>query len=219
MSQPEPSLLTILLQPQLWLAGLVHILLSIVVTLGMERIRGWLISPVLIWQWEHIATPLLRILLLLLFIALGYPLIFGIQEAPGLWALLTSEHANTRNLVNLLFLIAILFPLIPVIGNWQALVLPMQGILASAIVFSWLAREQGMITISYWPGIPVFILIVVMAWLTHYLALRLAHLTGHRLDMALHLRDSGEFIARSTILVLQSPAILIYSLALGHQMV
>lgn len=218
MIPSEPTLISILLQPRLWFAAGLHVLLSIAVTLGMEYVRERLVSPVLLWQWEHVASPLLRIFLLMLFIALAYPIMFGLHEAPSLAALLASEHANTRNLVNLLFLIAVLFPLLPVIGNWQALILPLQGIFASAVVFTWLAREQGVIAISYWPGIPIFILIVVMAWLTHYLALAFAHHAGHRLDSALHLRDSSEFLARSTILVLQSPAILVYSLSLGRQL-
>jgi hypothetical protein len=214
----ELSLIDVLLYPDLWQAGTIYIILAILITLGTEYIRSRLTSTVLLWQWEHIAAPLMRIILLLIFIALGYPVIFGLQEAPSLGVIMSGEGVRPYTLINLLFLSALLFPLIPVIGNWQALILPLQGILASALIFGWLAREQGLMAISYWPGVPVFLSIVALACLTHYLALALAHHFGNRLDAGMNVHNSGEFMARSTILVLQSPAILVYSLALGRQL-
>ena len=118
----------------------------------MDRIYDRLEHPLLQWKWDHIAMPLLEVALMVLFIILAYPVIFGVQDAPSIISLFSKDELRINYLVNLLFVISLLFPLIPIIGNWYELILPLQGIAASMMIFSWLTASVSVTDYSFWPG-------------------------------------------------------------------
>ena len=193
--------------------------IAILIVLPLSvRIHARLKLHVLQWQWDHIAMPLLYVLLLILFIAMAYPLLFGIENAPSLGKLLGSGEIRMNKLVNLVFIISLLFPVIPVLGEWRELILPLQGIAATMMIFSWLTYDLGVKNVHYWPGLTNTALILAVAVLTHWLAIRLAGFIGHRFDTRFNVLDSGELFARCLILFMQSPAVLIFSTGLGKQL-
>ena len=183
-----------------------------------DRIHRALEHSVLQWPWDHIGMPLLRAALMLLFILLAYPLIFAIADAPSIGTLLDNDERRVNYLINLLFLVTLLFPLIPVLGEWEELILPAQAIAACSLLFTWLAAAQGLSNIRYWPGINTVVYILVLAFVTHKLAQAVSHYLGESIDEKFNITDAGQLLSRALVLFMQSPAILLYSAALGRQL-
>lgn len=144
--------------------------IAIIIVLPLsDRIHASLEHSILQWNWDHVAMPLIQVLLIILFIVIAYPVVFGINAAPSIGAVLSDGEIRMNILVNLLFVLTLLFPLIPIIGNWNELILPLQGIAASMMIFSWLASEVGIERISYWPGFLNILMIIFVAFITHKL--------------------------------------------------
>jgi len=213
------SLLQIMLSGHFILAVIAYGLAILILLPLSARISNRLEHPLLLWHWDNIVTPLSEVVLLILFISLAFPEIFGIRQAPSIGRLLLGGELRINNLVNVLFLITLLFPLIPVFGKRRELILPFQGIAAVMMIFNWLAHELGMAQVSYWPGMQNVILIMVVARLSYWLAQRLAAFIGRRFDTYFNVVQSGALFARCLILFMQSPALLIYSVGLGKQIV
>ena len=212
------SLLQIMLNGHFIFATIIYGLAVLLVLPLSARISNRLEHPLLLWHWDNIVTPLSEAVMLILFISLAFPEIFGIRQAPSIGRLLLGGELRINNLVNVLFLITLLFPLIPVFGERRELVLPLQGIAAVMMIFNWLAHELRLEQISYWPGMQNIILILVVAVLSYWLAARLAAFIGHRFDTHFNVTQSGALFARCMILFMQSPALLIYSAGLGKQL-
>jgi hypothetical protein len=183
-----------------------------------DRIHRVLEHSILQWSWDKIGMPFLRAVLMLLFLLLAYPVIFAISDAPPVIALLDNDELRVNYLINLIFVVTLLFPLIPVLGKWEELILPAQAITASAMLFSWLAADLGIKNIQYWPGIITVISILVIAFLSHWLALAVSHFLGDAIDEKFSVEHAGHLLSRALVLFMQSPAILLYSAALGRQL-
>jgi hypothetical protein len=167
------------------------------------------------WILLHMGLPLLRVALLLAFILMAYPALYGTDGFPTLGQVLSREPGRLSDLVNGAFLIALLLPWVPWIGRIQALVLPAQGITASALLFHWASRDAALGSVDLWPGIGTLLGIALAAFLGHLLALRLAVWVRDWGRTALHVDDLDEAGYQAMILILQAPAILLYSLSLG----
>lgn len=168
------------------------------------------------WLMEHAVIPAARALSLVVFILIAYPVLFGFETAPAIAELLSGDRLRLANLVNVIFLLSLLLPLLPIVSRIPALVLPIQGIAASSIVFQWWAASQPQVEVGYWPGWMTFIGIIVLALLTHELAKWLSHQLEKRLDTLLHRIGSGKLIYRSVVMIMQVPVILLYTLSLGR---
>ncbi len=169
------------------------------------------------WPWDHLGTPLLRTLLILVFISLAYPELFAVRDAPSIAELLAMDDERGTRVVNIIFLLTLLMPLLPVIGNMEFLVLPLQGMTASAVLFSWLAETKNVKDVSYFPELVTMVFILVMAVLTHWFALHAAARIGEELDEKFRVENSASFISKAMVLIMQSPIILLYGISLGHQ--
>jgi hypothetical protein len=212
------SVLEIVFSARFLAALSIYGILIAVILPYLDRIHDRLEHPVLQWKWDHIAMPLLQVVLLLLFILMAYPVIFGIPEAPPLSALLARDELRINYLVNLLFVVSLFFPLIPVAGNWHELILPLQGIAASMMIFSWLAASLGVARYNFWPGWYVVLFCLAFGVISRWLAAYIAMMVGNKLDKAFNVLDSGELFSRGLILLMQSPVILAFSSGLGKQL-
>ena len=170
------------------------------------------------WFWDHIGTPLLRTILIIMFIILAYPELFAVKQAPDVSELLAMGDDRAIHVINIIFLLTLLVPLLPVIGSMESLILPLQGMTASAVLFSWLAESQRVRGVSYFPELSTMIFIFVMAVLTHWFALHISANIGEELDEKYRVVNSSSFISKAMVLVIQSPIILLYSLSLGRQL-
>lgn len=212
------SLSQVLVNGHFLFACLVYAVTVIIAVLFLERIHNALNHAFLQWAWDHVGIPLARAGLLILFILLAYPVLFGTQTAPPLQTLFAADAMRVNHLLNLVFLITLLLPLIPVIGTRPAWVVPLQGIAACALLFSWLATEQGLEKVSYWPGGNTLMLIAVIAIATYWLAIYLSRQVGQHLDTAFEVKGASILVFEATVLVFQTPALLLFSLALGRQL-
>lgn len=194
---------------------------AITIVLGLlcfNKIHNALDHSILQWPWDNIGMPLLRAALMLVFILLAYPLIFALVDAPSISTLLDANERRVNYLINILFLVTLLFPFIPVLGKWEELILPAQAIAASAMLFSWLAAYQGITDIQYWPGLYTALYILVLAFVTHWLAITAFQYLGETIDEKFNVTNAGQLLSRAFVLFMQSPAILIYCAALGRQL-
>jgi hypothetical protein len=212
------SIIEILLSAKFLVALIIYAVLIAIFLPILDRVHDRLESHFLHWKWDHIAMPLAQVVMLILFILIAYPVIFAIEDAPSIFSLLSRDGLRINYLVNLLFVISLFFPLVPVIGNWHELILPVQGIVASMMIFSWLAASLNITQYSYWPGWEVIVWCIIMGIITHWSAVYLAHTIGHKLDKTFNVLDSGELFSRGLILLMQSPVILIFSSGLGKQL-
>jgi hypothetical protein len=168
--------------------------------------------------WEIIGLPLMMAFLMIGFIFLAYPINFGIEQAPSISELLNIDDKRSNFLINMVFLLTFFFPLIPVIGKWEELIIPLQGILASIIIFSWLCQGLGIKRYSLFPDFKTIFFIIIISIITHWIAKYFsAHLGGY-LDKLYHREGFQILIFKAVILIMQSPVIFIFGIHLGKQL-
>lgn len=169
------------------------------------------------WYLQHIWIPLIRVFSIIAFIVLAYPVLFGLNEAPPILELLaTDNHLNT--LLNLLFFVTLGLSLLPVIDRLPALVLPLQGIAAILLLVNWLLPMRNSPTVDFWPNNRLLIGLLLMALISHWLALKTARVVGDWLDQRLNREGFEILLYQITLLLFQAPIILSYSLYLGNQL-
>ncbi len=170
------------------------------------------------WTMKHTVVPAARALALVIFIITAYPVLFGVESALPISDLLAKEKMRLTHLVNVVFFLSLLLPMIPIFSRWPALVLPIQGIAASTMVFHWWAATQPTADIHYWPGWSSIGSLFILAFLTHEIAKWLSHHLEKKLDAAFHHQGTGLLIYRTVVMVSQVPVILLYTLSLGKQL-
>jgi len=180
------------------------------------------------WIAKHIGTPFFHILLLIAFIYMSYPILYGLEShsilethsingeriLPSLTQLLNAKSGQTMKMVNTLFIISVLLPLIPVINHFLALILPLQAIAGSAVLYGWLSETIG-IEYSIFPDFIVIALIILFSFIAHLIAKSMARLLGGNLNSQYHTHDMEKVVHKSILLIFQVPILLIYTLNLS----
>lgn len=205
-----------LAQPRMLFAVLMLALLSLLLTWVEQRLQATQLERLPGWLLEHIYLPLARIGSVLIFIALAYPTLYGIAAAPPLSALLQADSGRTSVLINLTFLLSLLLPWIPLVGRLPGLIMPAQGLLAAAMIFSWLAQSQG-VDAQLWPGwLPIGVILLGL-YAGQRLAAWLAQLQGaYSRQQGRSDWEAGWYAA--LVPLLQLPAMLYYTTQLGQQL-
>jgi hypothetical protein len=209
------TLLETLIHPNLLAALALFVVLSVLVEVAGLRLLN-MVAEVAVshWLFAHVVIPAGRAMTLVIFILVAYPALFGLQEAPPLSELLAADRMRLTTLLNIVFLLTLLLPLIPGIGRWQELVLPLQGITAASLLFRWLASTLPEREIHYWPGLVLVADLLALAVFTHWLATGLSHALAKRIDQAFDIEGSDKLIYRSVVMMMQMPVILLYTLSL-----
>ncbi|MCP5144715.1 MAG: hypothetical protein H6978_07815 [Gammaproteobacteria bacterium] len=169
------------------------------------------------WYWNILASPLLRSMLIVSFVVLGYPTLFGLVHAPSLRELSVQGYLSFNNLVGVVFLVTLIFPWIPGLGRHAELVLPAQGLAATALLFHWYTGFIGATSATPFPGWALLGAIAALAWLLHRVAQQLAVLVGQELDRSWHLEGSRLVLLSGLEILIQGPLILALGAALGRQ--
>ncbi len=208
------NLIDVIAQPRILLAcagfAVINLLLAkleqhLLMRLSGERLPSWLA--------ERIYLPLARVLSILLFIALAYPTLYGLHAAPTLPQLLDGGQQRLSLLLNLGFLLSLLLPVLPGFARLPSLVLPIQGLLAAALLFHWLATARGS-DVTLWPGGLTTGAILIWLILAQRAAAGLAALlTDHG-----HSPEREQVYYETALLFLQVPALLLYTVSLGEQL-
>ena len=170
------------------------------------------------WMFEHIFIPLARAIGLMIFILLSYPILFGIHDAPPLSTLLSSGSHRISTLMNIVFVLPLLFSLIPVVGKIPAFILPIQAIAGSSLIFSWMQGAETMHSIHYFPRIHIVLTIIALAIISHALARWASNHLSNIVNRWWNIDDGQLIVYRIVILAIQLPVILIYTRGLGLQL-
>ena len=212
------TLSQILLHHQTIFALFIYCLCVITAIPLFEWIHDRLDNYALQFFWDKIGAPLLRTFLIIVFILLIYPVSFGLETAPAINSLLTTGKMRMDFLINMIFILTFLFPLIPVIGKWEEFIIPLQGILASMILFKWLCQSLNIENYSILPEASIFIPIIIISLITHWLANHLSEYIGHRLDNIFDREGFNILVFRCVLLIMQCPVIFLFSSSLGKQL-
>lgn len=168
----------------------------------IDRLR---VSPANDWLADHLYLPLLRLPALIGFVLASYPALYGLESAPALATLLDFDWFGRT--LNLLFILPLVLSLVPVAGRASSLVLPLQGVAVTALLFTPLAAALAVESPSYWPDEHAWIALLFFGVGGHLLGSTLARRLPQR-RFAVPLHDA-------VILLCQAPAILAYGRALG----
>lgn len=166
-------------------------------------------DPVSHWLHEELFHPLLRAVVLLLFMLLAHRGIYGLDSnAPSL-----GETWNVELIVqgmNLLFMLPFIIALLPHTAAFTPFLVPLQTLALTAIVFHHLATAMD-ITVSLLPSATLLPMLIMLVIASHFLVRWLAiHLPAHW-QHQLRLYDLG-------LVVFQLPLFLVYGRALGQQL-
>lgn len=205
------SLLDSLFHPRILLAILAFAAASTAVGLAEIRLHP-VYSPhaATAWITEYVLIPLAEVITILVFILVAYPALYGLPTAPGILTLLGRGEMRTADLVNSLFLLSLILPLIPLFNRLPGFVRLAQAMTATAMIFYWLAARHEL-TFSLLPGPVTLVLIVVWSWLAQRLVYRIAHQReGDRL--------TARVLYWHLISALQLPSILLYAHDLGGRL-
>lgn len=160
------------------------------------------------WLSEHLYLPMLRAGLVLIFVAAAYPALFGLQDAPTIDSLLSAGRYRLDWWVNGVLLVSLALPTIPGLGRIPGIVLTIQGMVASAMLFGWVAQDMGLHQYWLFPGwslLGKILLITGAAGLLSWMAAYYLQVARKRL------------VAESLRLLAQMPALIIFGSALGRQ--
>ena len=213
------SFFDILLSTDFIRAALAYSLAAIASMLLFAYVHNLLEGEWIQWPWDHFMMPLLRAGLVLMFIAIAYPSIFGLSDAPTLSEVLARDDMRIHHMLNLVFVITLFFPLIPVVGDWHEFVLPLQGIAASMLLFNWLAHELNVMDVHFWPGIDSVLYMSMLASFTHVAAVWISDRTGALFDRRFEVDGSNKLVSSVLVMIMQGPIIVLYCRGLGRQLV
>ena len=174
-------------------------------------------NPPALWFQQHLGIPLLRTACVLLFVHLAYPGLFGLRAAPDLHMLLAEHETGPSTMLGLAFLVALVAPVVPMLHRHPELVLPIQGMLATAFLFDWMTDYLHMSSISIWPGTDIMALAFAGAWIMHRLGRRLGRLVGETADAMTDSAGYDSLAVHVVTMLAQLPVILVYSTGLASQ--
>ncbi|GEM_PF-5540844 len=216
----------VLFHPSLLMASLIYSLMAISFEISYQRFLHHLRSVASShWVAMHIGAPFFHVLLLVAFIYMSYPVLYGVEQqsqVPTLTQLLNAHSGQTMKLVNILFIISLLLPLFPLIHRFSALILPLQAIAGSAVLYGWLAQYKG-INYTILPDIKILALLIGCSVLAELLARALASMLSISINPLLahqyRQNDLEKLIHKSVLLIVQVPILLIYTLNIAGRVV
>ncbi len=170
-----------------------------------------------LWMWEHLGVPLMRAALVLGFVYFSYPALFGLRDAPGIDLLLSADDARMSTVLGVMYLLALIAPVLPLFYSHPEFVLPMQGILATAFLFKWMTSYLHMSAVTLWPGGDLAFAILLTSYLAHRVGRRVGHQLGATVDELHERRGFDALLTHVLTLEAQLPVIVIYAAGLGRQ--
>lgn len=211
------SIIEILFSPMMLVAMLAYGLLTVLIVAVHHFLLGRMETLTSRWLLESIHIPLLQAGAVLLFLLMAYPLLFGLNDGPPVEGLLHQDKRRFGLILGAIFFIGLLAPLLR-IPNVAALVLPVQGIVASALLFSWAADSLGLENYSVLPGGLATVSILVLAVTTYSAAAYMAEMLESGSQELFERSGIHTLLSDGLILVMQLPCILVYTLSVGEQL-
>jgi hypothetical protein len=206
------DILSVVFSPRFFLSAGVFISLSLLISWAglwlQHRLQD---HPFNDWLVEHIGIPLLNALAMILFIAILYPVLFPLESLPDFYTLLSSEAGRINQLINWIFVLSLMIPMIPVLGPRIEIVLPIQGLVVLALIANWLGTHLGAQAISMLPSAIDVMWMLVWGVIAARLAVHLSTQLGEQIDYRYHMADAGTFLYPIFALIFQTPTLAIYA--------
>lgn len=159
-----------------------------------------------LWIVQHILSPVIRIILLLIVVGLTYAAINGDVTSAIFWQMLNQGQFN--DLLNILFLAGLLLSFLPLV-NHPVFALPIQSMFSLALLFHW--QYAGSIeSVSLFPSITTLLKILVYMALAYFVTLETSIRVARWIDHKLVVSGSVRVVADAIYLVLQIPVMLVY---------
>lgn len=205
------GILDVILSTRFVAATLIYTLL----TLSISWLDLWLEEklhdvPVSDWLAEHFGIPLLRALSMIVFIILLYPELFPLESLPSISQLLADGDGRIQHMVNWVFVIALLLPLIPLLGPRIEIVLPVQGLVVLIILSRWLMQYLGLDDISLVPSALTIGAMMLTGVLGSYLTVIISQHLGRWIDRQFIVHHGATLIYPLLALVIQTPTLALY---------
>ena len=216
--------LDVLFHPTLIMATILFTIMSISFEIAYQQFLNKIAAVSgSYWIAKNIGTPFFHILLLIAFIYMSYPVLYGLEShnntgeriLPTLTQLLNTRNGQSMQMINTLFIVSVLLPLIPIFNRFLALILPLQAMAGSAVLYGWLSQTAG-INYSIFPGYKIIAMIIFFSFIAELLAKSIAALLGENLNTKYHSHDMEKVVYKSSLLVFQVPILLIYTLHLTN---
>lgn len=206
------DIIQVVFSPRFFLAAVVFVLLSLLITwLGIWLQKKLHDAPFNDWLAEHVGIPLLNVIAMILFIAILYPVLFPQEAIPSFLTLLTAESGRMNQLVNWVFVLSLMIPMIPVLGPRIEIVFPIQGIVVVGLITNWMSQYLEDPRISLLPGGMDFLWMLILGVIGARLAVSLSRAAGDYIDGQYHLAHTGAFIYPILALILQTPTLALYA--------
>lgn len=199
---------------------LLTLLITAVSVLGSVSLCFYLLriahgSGSMVWFLEHIFSPLLRVIVLLIVVSQVYPVIDGQSTSIDFWRNLGRQQ-QFRDIVNILFFAGLLLAFVPVVDH-PVFALPVQSVLTIALVFHWQYQDSAD-SVALIPSLATLLKIaayMLLAWLvTRELSIPIARWIDRRLTVSGSLR----LVSDTIYMLLQIPVMLIYCSYLARQL-
>ena len=206
------DILSVVFSPRFFLSSALFISLSLLISwLGLWLQHRLHEHPFNDWLVEHIGIPLLSALAMILFIAILYPVLFPLESLPSFYTLLSSEAGRMNQLINWVFVLSLMIPMIPILGPRIEIVLPIQGLVVVALITNWLSTHLNDTAISMLP--PAIDIMWMLIWgaIAARLAVHLSRQLGEHIDYRYHVADAGTFLYPIFALIFQTPTLAIYA--------
>lgn len=175
-------------------------------------------DSVTLWFLEHIACPIIRIIVLLIIVSLLYPSTGAESSTIGFWQVLF-QHNHINAAINILFFGSLLLSFLPVVSH-PVFTLPLQSCLSIALVFSWqyapVLYEIPSSNPSLLPAIGDWIKIVLYMATAYFVTRHSSVVVARWVDKKADVVGSIRLVSDSIYLVLQIPVILSYCVFLSH---
>lgn len=186
-------------------------------------VEAWIVRhatgiPPLRWAAERMLGPLLRAALMLGFVLLAYPSLFGLDTAPTVGTLLDDPEARPSTALGAMLLIAIAASLLRPFDRRTTIVLPLQGMLAIGFLFNWLKSYLHITVASVWPGATAAALLLAAAYFTAHAAELVGRALGTSLRAGFGITDGEAPARRAAALIAQLPLLFLYGAMLGRQL-
>jgi len=161
--------------------------------------------------WDALFAPSARALLFTAFVFVIYPDVFGLHTAPSLGTLISGRDAPVAAIPSAFFVAAYAVSLVPALARRPEIVLPLQGCLAGAFLFSRLTAYLGITTAVIWPGIDVFLSMLLVI----YFGVKIRRaLIGRYTDA----RGFGYVLISGSELLIRIGVVLLFAYGLGRQL-
>lgn len=167
--------------------------------------------------WEDMLAPILRAGSIIAFILFAYPSNFGFTSAISISSLFAAPEARLSGMFSVVVMFGLVASLTPRLNRRRALVLPLQVCLATATLFSCLTAYLGITTATLWPGLDVFLTMLLAAYFGYKLAHLLSASLGSYVDKATATDGYNTVVIRIGELLTQIPLALLYGFGLGRQ--